>query len=340
MRLRDLGLGIGHLPTGKANSITDVSGVCVGHAQTTAGVGLTAISPFDVRDPHRTYVGRWALDGADDATGVALAEDFGALSTPLVLAPAAAAGRVYDAMIQRGLQIDRGLSEDRGWPPAVLPVAGIGPSARAVRAAIGDELVDTVLDSATHHAVVEGQVGVGHSLLGFGCLAGVGTASRRVGSQIMGAFVAVNGGESNRLSVDGHRLGLDLPTIDRSRLRSSVTVLITDAPLLPHQLNRVAGRGSFGLVRVGLVDEMTHAATVWALTTSAPLDDVDAMTGTIDAGGVAEQNLPQLFAAAAEAVEEAVINALLASSADTTAGRSLPMNDWPVRVRQLQRYAG
>jgi D-aminopeptidase len=340
MRLRELDLAVGMFPTGPENAITDVSGVSVGHAQASSvATGLTAVNPFDVSDPHRTYVGRWALDGGDDATGLGLAEDFGALSTPLVLAPAASVGRVYDAMIQLGLAIDVGLSEDRGWPPAVLPVTGIGQPAAAVRAAIDDDLVAAALHSATRTKVLEGQVGIGQSLLGFGCAAGVGTASRRVGPQMLGALIAVNGGEASHLSVDGHRLGLSLPAVDASRLRSAVAIVITDAPLLPQQLQRVAGRGAFGLTRVGLLDELTHAATIWALSTNAPIDEVDVATGTIDAGGVSEADLPQLFAAAAEALEEATLNALLASAVDPVSGNPLPTDGWPSRIRQ-QRYNG
>ncbi len=340
MRLRDLDLTVGNLATGSANAITDVRGVSVGHAATLAGVGLTAINPFDVDDPHRTYVGRWTLDGGDDATGLGLAEDFGALSTPIVLAPAAAVGRVYDALIQRGLRIDGGLSEDRGWPPAVLSLPGVGVPGSAIREAIDDDLVERAVTDVARDAAEEGQVGIGRSLLGFGCAAGIGTASRRVGPFTVGTLIAVNGGEARRLSVDGHRLGLSLPSVERSRLRSVIAVLVTDAPLLPLQLNRVSGRAAFGLARVGLLDELTHAATAWTLSTTAPIDDIDPTTGTIDAGGVVEQDLPPLFAAAAEAVEEGVLNAILAASSHPVTGRPLPTDDWPARIRQLQRSAG
>ena len=87
-RLRDLGLSVGELPTGPLNAIIDVEGVRVGHARGAVG-GITVVVPFpDI--PRRYYAGRWSLDGGDDTTALAMLEDFGALSTPIALAPALA----------------------------------------------------------------------------------------------------------------------------------------------------------------------------------------------------------------------------------------------------------
>lgn len=340
MRLGDLQIRIGALASGRHNAITDVPGVRVGHARASqSGVGLSVIQPFADGEPRRTYLGRWALDGGDDTTGVGLAEDFGALSTPIVLSPAAAAGRVYDAMIQRGLRIDSGLSEDRGWPPAVLPIGGGGAEALQVRAAFNDDLVNTAFDRAATGPVAEGQVGIGRSLVGFGCAAGVGTASRLIAGHVLGAFVVVNGGEPARLSIAGYPAALSVDAVTASRPRSAAAVVVTDAPLLPGQLERVAGRGAFGLTRVGLLDEFTRSATIWALSTTTPVDDVEPLTGTIEAGGVSEDSLPPLFAAAADALEEAVVGALLAGATGPGSAVAMPMGDWPERIRQSQRDA-
>ena len=117
-RLRDLGLSVGELPTGPLNAIIDVEGVRVGHACGAVG-GITVVVPFpDI--PRRYYAGRWSLDGGDDTTALAMLEDFGALSTPIALAPAPAVGRVYDGFLDYGFSHSAGLGEDEGWPPAVI----------------------------------------------------------------------------------------------------------------------------------------------------------------------------------------------------------------------------
>lgn len=338
MQLSDLHIRIGRLARGSANAITDVPGVRVGHAEAADGsVGLTLVQPFADGEPRRTYLGRWALDGGDDATGLGLAQDFGALSTPLIMAPAPAAGRVYDAMIQRGLQLDAGLSEDRGWPPAVIPMDGVGGAALAIRSVVDDAMVQAAFDSAKGGAVAQGRVGIGRSLIGFGCAAGVGTASRRVGGHTVGVLIAVNGGEPDRFRVAGHDLHLAMDPVEPGRPRAVIAAVMTDAALLPHQLDRIAGRGSFGLTRVGLLDEWTRSATIWALSTRAPIDVLDAATATIDAGGVGEERLPSLYAAAADALEEAVVNALLAGSQNPGTAQALPLDGWPDRIRAAQR---
>ena len=91
-------------------------------------------------------------------------------------------------------------------------------------------------------------------------------------------------------------------------------MVATDAPLLPVQLDRLAQRASFGLVRVGLLDEHTSGGTILALSTTALRDDAPAGPGAVAAAATSESGLPGLFAAAAESCEEAVLNALVAAS--------------------------
>jgi D-aminopeptidase len=315
VRLRDLGLAVGNLPAGPNNTITDVDGVSVGHARGAVG-GITVVVPF-ADAPRRYYAGRWSLDGGDDTTGLAMLEDFGALSTPIALAPAPAVGRVYDGLLDYGFSQDPGLGEDEGWPPAVIAVDGVWAPAVSLHAALGVGQVAAALSTASHGAVPEGQVGVGQSLSAFGVRAGIGSSSRISDPGMVGVLVAANGGEPGHLTVDGIPVGRWLAgqaALPLSRRRAFAGVIVTDAPLLPGQLQRLAQRAAFGLIRVGLVDELTTTGTVIAVSTTGLDDGLAGLTpGTVTARATPESALPALYAAGADTCEEAVLNCLVAA---------------------------
>lgn len=336
-RLRDLGLQIGTGTTGPLNAVTDVAGVRAGHAPGAVS-GVTIVVPFAAA-PRRYYAGRWSLDGGDEMTGLAMLEDFGTLSTPLALAPAAAVGRVYDGLLDYGFRRDAGLGEDAGWPPAVLALEGVPIPAVSLHAALGAGQVAAALSTATNGPIEEGQAGVGASLAGFGVRAGIGTSSRVLPGGTTGVLLAVNGGEPERLAVNGIPVGRwlkQLQPLAPTRRRTFCAVLVTDMPLLPMQLDRLAQRATFGLVRVGLLDEHTASATIVAVSTTGLNDDLKGLApGTVTVRPAPEAQLPALFAAAADMCEEAALNALIAAhnqgSADGTVG--LPVEAFVAAAR-------
>ena len=318
MRLRDLDIAVGQLPIGRRNEITDVAGVRVGHVDIDADgltTGITAVLPYPSK-ARKLFIGRYGLDGGDGMTGLGVSEDFGAISTPIMLAPAAAVGAVYDAIITRGLGIDAGLSEDAGWPPVVIGVddSWLNPPA-AVHRVVSHDHADQALAAAAA-AVPEGSRGIGSGLAAFGGRGGIGTASRMCTMSgpplTIGALVVVNGGEPDHLSVDGLPLATGRTPLKSDVPRTMATVLVTDAPLIPRQLERLAGRAALGLARVGLLDGRTREGLVLALSTTGLQEVGDVRSdGTVAAAMVAESELSTLFTAAMEACEESVLNALL-----------------------------
>ena len=367
MRLRDLGIGIGRLSQGPNNDINDVPGVRTGYVDVDeAGLatGITVLTPYQ-SSPRRVFIGRYALDGGDGMSGLGVTEDFGAISTPIVLAPAAAVGAVYDAVISRGLGNDSGLGEDAGWPPVVVGVDDSGLNRPAVvHRTVGERHANAALSATTSGSTVEGSHGIGRGLAAFGVRGGVGTSSRRcVLSEGMtysvGALVAANGGEASRLTIDGVPVGAGLPIepLPPAVPRTVTVVLATDAPLIPRQLDHLAGRAVMGLARVGIVDEQTREGLVLAVSTTGlgatPEASDVAANGTVPAAMTSQAHLPALYAAAMEACEEAVLNALLQAETlegaaasvsgaglDATLGaglRTLPHAEWPDRVREHQR---
>ena len=359
MRLRDLGIAIGNGTPGPANAVTDVPGVRVGHAAVNlapgsgaSSTGITAVIPY-AGTPRRFFMGRYALDGGDGFTGLGVTEDFGAVSTPIVLAPAVAVGKVYDGLIRYGLDIAAGLPEDAGWPPVVIGVDDSGVNdPLATHRLVSQAHLDEAVANASAAAVHEGAVGIGGGLVAFGVRGGVGTASRTLlvdGDHYhAGVLVAANGGEPSRLSADGLPIGMALPITPAVPTvpRTAAAVVATDAPCTPRQLDRLAGRAALGLARVGLLDAQTHTGLIIALSTTG-LDDAAGETGITSAVRMMpEDGLPALFAAAAEACEEAVFNALLAAApmagapapgdrpGRANAGFVLPPTPWPEQVRR------
>jgi len=181
-------------------------------------------------------------------------------------------------------------------------------------------------------------------LSGFGLKGGVGTASRLVGDRRVGVLVAVGGGEGGELRVDGcpiaQWLDIDLPEGERDG--SFAAVVATDAPLLPHQLDNLAGRMALGLSRVGLLDAATREGVALAFST-ATIESPAEGSALERTQMVGEELERELHVGAAEAVEESVLNALLAAA--PVDGRepmfeTLPSAGWPAEVRRFQQERG
>jgi D-aminopeptidase len=176
MRLSDLGLRIGHLEPGRENALTDVDGVEICHLtinEDGLSTGLSAVMPHPPAvKQRRLYMGHCALDSGDGMTGLGVEEDFGTFSSPIVLTPAPAVGRVYEGVIRYGIKRDPGLDTNTGWPPVVVGVDDSSwNAAPLIHQKIGEGHVEQLL----------AQVGIGRGLAAFGFKGGVGTASRRTG---------------------------------------------------------------------------------------------------------------------------------------------------------------
>jgi len=357
MRLRELGLTVGLLPPGPANAITDVAGVRVGHASVRGpgvGTGITAVIAYPDR-PRPLFTGRFSVDGGDGMTSLSAVEDFGTAAAPVVLAPAAAVGAVYDALIEYGMGVDAALPVEAGWPPLVVPVDDSATSdPAALHRLVRPAHLHRALAAASGRSPAEGAVGIGAGLAAFGCRGGVGTASRRLAlpggeAYRVGALVAANGGEPGRFGVDGHPVGAHLAALPLPAgvAHTFAAVVVTDAPLVARQLDRLAGHAALGLARVGLYDSATREGLLLAQSTTGlavPANEGAALERVCLLG---EEHLPGLFQAAAEACEEAALNGVLAAVAagpgtwrDGRPLPPLPLGSWPDVVRGLQAGGG
>jgi D-aminopeptidase len=314
VRARDHGFVVGQLPTGPANAITDVAGVRVGHANVVPDhTGVTAVWPHG-GDPWQEwyFCATAALNGAGELSGTHEIEEWGCQETPVLLTGTPYVGSVYAAVTHvltaRQPRIGRG--------DVIIPVVGeCDPSDWCdVREGPepGDAEVARALDTAATGSVAEGQVGAGVGMETFGYAAGIGTSSRVVGEHTVGVLVLSNYGLTERLVVCGRPIGLALAEETASGSEGSCICLVaTDAPLLPHQLRRLARRPFLGLARTGSHGSHGSGEIAFAWTTANLMARDDA-ADVRPLQMLRDDLLSMLFAACAEAAEEAVLNALCA----------------------------
>jgi len=351
-RLRDLGITIGSLPTGKLNAITDVAGVTVGHSTLiydeprVARTGVTVVLP---RGPHSqtdfTFAGFHSFNGCGEMTGVPWLEESGLLMSPVALTNTHQVGLVRDAIT---LYASRQIGGGAFWLPVVGEIYdGWLNDINAHH--ITREQVFQALDSATGGPVTEGNVGGGTGSICHGFKGGIGTASRLAavddcGTYTVGALVQTNQGERRHLLVDGvpvgEAIGYDVvpPARDGSTTASSIiVVLATDAPLLPQQCRALAQRATVGLARTGSRGHIYSGDLFLAFATGNhyPRD-------TRSPAGVSMMpvsRLSLLYDAAAEAVEEAILNSLTAAETMTgQLGRVAPALPLDLLQRTMDEY--
>jgi D-aminopeptidase len=325
-RPRELGLRIGRYEPGPANAITDVPGVRVGHVTTWRdepdppegrGVGrsgVTAIVPADPRTLVREPIpaGTDVLNGAGELTSSIAIREWGVIETPVYLTATMAVGRVYDGAVRAAIAADPSI----GVENFVIPVVGEcddGWLSEARVVQVEAEDVGRALDSASGGAVVEGAVGAGTGMVAFGFKAGIGTASRTLPGldATLGVLVLANFGVRRDLVVDGVPVGALLggKGAREDGDGSCIAVVVTDVPLGPHELTRIARRCGLGLARTGSVAYDGSGEIFLALSTGGRVDR--------EAGGTRAVASPrwlnELFVATVEATEEAVVNALWAA---------------------------
>jgi D-aminopeptidase len=341
MRAREHGITVGFGRPGPFNSITDVAGVRVGHSTLNFDLpngravrtGVTVIEPRPGAARHSPcFAGVHVLNGNGDATGLEWIREAGLLTTPIAYTNTHSIGLVRDTLIA----IER---ETLNEPDAVywtMPVVletydgllndinGFHVRAEHVRAAVAE---------ACGGVVAEGSVGGGTGMICHEFKGGIGTSSRVLppedGGWSVGAIVQANHGKRDSLLVDGFQVGRLLP---HSRVESPFTAralahpgmgsiavtIATNAPLLPHQCTRLAQRASIGIARTGGGTEDSSGDLFIAFSTgNANLPTTEyarkgAFTTPVEM--VNNSHMSALFQAAAETVEEAIINALLANN--------------------------
>ncbi len=330
-RLRDLGIKIGALETGPLNAITDVPGVLVGMSTLISDhpninrTGVTAILPRADIHADAVFAGFHCFNGIGEMTGQYLIEETGQLSSPILLTSTHQLGLVYQSVLRYGVHRYGGLT-------FTLPVVGEthdGWLNDAGSFPLTEEHVIRAIESASDGAVSEGSCGGGTGNIAYEFKAGSGTSSRIAPvldcSYTVGALVQTNHGERQHLLVNGVQVGrqidkgcVPVPWETAPDSSSILIVIATDAPLLPHDCKRLAKRAALGLARTGGYGLEGSGDLFLAFATGNHLPKKS--DGRIEKLQALEIGVTDsLVIAAAEAVEEAILNALTA--AETMVGQ-------------------
>ena len=334
-RARELGVTFDGTP-GPLNAITDVAGVEVGMTTLVQGdgplnvgrgpvrTGVTAILPRGRSSGDPVMAGWFSLNGNGEMTGTTWVDEGGFLEGPVFITNTHSVGVVRDAAIAWSLK------HQKMFQPWSLPVVaetwdGVLNDINGFH--VKPEHVFSALDSASGGRVAEGNVGGGTGMICYEFKCGSGTSSRRVsaaaGGYTVGVFVQANHGRRSELRIGGVPVGRRLPVQRQAgagepeELGSIIIVVATDAPLMPHQLERLARRASLGLARTGATSGNGSGDIFIAFSTANP-----GAAGKEDAAQVtmiSNARISALFSATVEATEEAIVNALVAAETMTGA---------------------
>jgi D-aminopeptidase len=328
-RARDLGVPFDGTP-GPLNAITDVAGVTVGHSTLIEDLanghkvrtGVTAILPRGRADLRTPAFGGWfSLNGNGEMTGTTWLEESGLLDGPVMLTNTHSVGTVRDAVIAWRIRQGRPDRYGYWWSLPVVAETWDGHlndiNGFHVKAAHSD----AALDAATAGPVTEGNVGGGTGMICHEFKCGIGTASRRVSidgrALTVGALVQANYGLRETLRIAGVPVGAHLREHrayqDQIRETGSIIIVIaTDAPLLPHQLKRLARRAGMGLARMGSYagDGSGDIFIAFSTANPEPLSDGSFASAEYIENG----RLDPIFEATVQATEEAIVNAMVAAS--------------------------
>jgi D-aminopeptidase len=329
-RARDLGIPFDGT-AGPFNAITDIDDVMVGHVTLIWGkgklevgngpvrTGVTAIHPLGKQNPKGPVFAAWyTLNGNGEMTGTIFVEESGLLNGPILITNTYSVGGVRDAVIATGLGL--------GLPLVAETYDGFMNDIKGFH--VKPEHVFEALDKASTGPVVEGNVGGGTGMICHDFKGGVGTASRKLdeaqGGYTVGVLVQANHGDRRHLSIAGVPVGSHLtdlmPEIGDKTPNSGggssiIVVVATDAPLLPHQLKRLAKRVPLGIGKVGGLGENFSGDIFIAFSTAnAGLRQGDKVVGL---EMLQNSQMDPLFEATVQATEEAIVNALVAAETMT-----------------------
>jgi D-aminopeptidase len=339
VRARDLGVPFEGTP-GPWNAITDVAGVTVGQTTLISGngklvvgegpirTGVTAILPRG-RDSMNSpvFAGWFSQNGNGEMTGTTWVEESGFLEGPVMITNTHSVGVVRDAVIQWRVNHGQPDPTEYWWSLPVVAETWDGWLNDINGFHVKPEHVFHAIDSATAGAVSEGNVGGGTGMICNEFKGGTGTSSRKLelkqGGYTVGVLVQCNYGRRPNLRIAGVPVGLEITenpayaaaSFDGAERGSIIVVVATDAPLVAHQLKRLARRVSLGLGRDGSVSGNGSGDIFIAFSTAN--SGAAAVDHVVDLKMLPNDKMDDLFAATVEATEEAIINAIVAAETMT-----------------------
>jgi len=343
-RARDLGIPF-EGGAGPLNAITDVKGVEVGQVTLISGegtlkvgvgpvrTGVTAILPRGKQTNDQVFAGWFSLNGNGEMTGTTWVEESGFLEGPIMITNTHSVGIARDSVIAWRVKQNQ---MNQPWSLPVVAETYDGYLNDINGFHVKEKHVFDALDTARSGPVAEGNVGGGTGMICYEFKGGIGTASRRLderaGGYTVGVLVQANFGRRDQLRIAGVPVGQEITDnmlgsiatgLPREDVGSIIIVVATDAPLLPHQCDRLAQRAALGIGRMGGFGGTSSGDLIIAFATgNRGLDALQAegrVAAPVDVRLLPERALDPLFEATVEATEESILNALL--GAGTMTGR-------------------
>ncbi|MCY2688575.1 DmpA family aminopeptidase [Salinimicrobium sp. TH3] len=364
-RARDLGVPFVGKP-GKYNAITDVKGVEVGYSTiiTSKGeniigkgpvrTGVTAIFPRGKsRKFSPVYANWYSLNGNGEMTGTTWITESGFLETPVMITNTNSVGEVRQAVLKWFVDTDW-YSGDKEW--FTYPVVGEtydGLLNDIYGFHVNEKYVLEAIQNSSSGKISEGNVGGGTGMVTMGFKGGTGTASRvmtiRDSTYTVGVLVQSNFGFKENLLVAGVPVGQELrdtlnPKVNKSPESyrqegdgSIIVVVATDAPLLPHQLKRVAQRVPLGIAKVGGIGANGSGDIFLAFSTAN--EQAFTRTNNVRVETLSNDQINWIFQSTVQAVEEAIINAMVAArTMEGINGNTVYALPHDLLINTLQKY--
>ncbi|PTX21481.1 L-aminopeptidase DmpA [Pontibacter mucosus] len=350
-RVREYGVKVGVLPTGKYNTITDVAGVTVGHTTLLEGehirTGVTAILPhegnvFQQKVPAAVHVG----NGFGKLAGSTQIKELGNLESPIILTNTLGVGTAMNAVV--GYTLQQAGNEQVQSVNAVVGETNDGYLNDIRGRHVREEHVLQAIQQAKTGAVQEGNVGAGTGTVCFGWKGGIGTSSRKLpesaGAYTVGVLVQTNYG--GVLQVNGVPVGKELDQyfmnqqIKDSADGSCMIIVATDAPVDARNLERMAMRAMMGLAKTGGIASNGSGDYVIAFSTNPELRVPYTSEEKTQAIPILRNDeMSPLFMAVIEATEEAVLNSLFMAE-DMTGKEGRKVEALPLKkvLKLLKKY--
>ena len=324
-RIRDYGINIGNMETGKNNSITDVPQVKVGHYTLNDGdikTGVTAIMPHDRNIfKEKLVAASHVINGFGKSIGLIQVDELGCIETPIILTNTLSIGAAHEGLTKYMLSIDEDI---KSLNPIICECNdGYLNDIRGLH--IKDTHVINAIENANSE-FLEGSIGAGTGMKAFGLKGGIGSASRIVQldheKYILGVLVLSNFGGTKDFMINGENIGKKIEKKIQNKKEedkgSIITIVATNIPLSSRQLKRVIKRVAPGIARTG--GFVSHGSGEIALGFSTGnIIHHNEKKDIIDIKTLNEAKINQVFRATTEATEEAILNSMI--TANTTIGK-------------------
>lgn len=324
-KIREYGINIGNIKTGKNNSITDIRGVSVGHVtldEDNIKTGVTAILPHEGNVFREKLIAAChVINGFGKSTGLIQIEELGTIETPIILTNTLSVGTAYESLVRYMLTNNRDIGDTTGTVNPIICECNDGDINDIRGLYIKEEHIYKAINNASEE-FEEGNVGAGTGMICYGLKGGIGSSSRVLeldGVEYgIGILVLSNFGKLEDFILNGEQIGIRLSKkikVENSRDEkgSIIAILATDIPLSSRQLKRIIKRTYPGISRTGSYTGNCSGEVIIGFSTANKISHYEEKD-TIEIKIINENKLDAIFKATVEATEEAILNSMICST--------------------------